>query len=205
MLPALLSSSIVILGTSKRWFHYGFNAMVRTFCSVFLAVVSGIHWCCGLCLDRNVTWKTLFSYTESHDNGVDIVIRVETSFGFNERVQGNVVVQQFGSHRLYRLLLSGHFPPVDHNGEHVLIPGDSFVGAIYLPDGLVWNIHHKKVKSNNTSSVRGQSTLIKFPPNVTGTTSIQITFIYNSGNDEAKDISERFRGVINAIKWNVDY
>lgn len=199
---AIVSSLLVIAEASFHGLRYGFAAMGVWCCSLLHAVISGIHGWCGWYVDSRITWKTLFSITESHTNGMDIVVRVETSFGFNERVQGHVILQQFGNHNLYRLLISGHLPPLEENSEQ--IHGKPLVGAVYLPDGLVWSLHHKKVKSNNTTSVRGHSTRIVFAPNITGTTSIQITFIYSSGNDLAKDISTSFRGVLNDVKENVD-
>ena len=205
MLPdffGILSSLVVIAAAS---FHGLRCRVVATgfWCRFRLhLIILGIHRWCGWYVDSRITWTTLFSYTESHNNGIDIVIRVDTSFGFNERVQGHVILQQFGNHNLYRLLISGHLPPGEENSGQFY--GKPLVGAVYLPDGLVWTLEHKKVKSSNTPSVRGHSSRILFGHNITGTTSIQITFIYNSGNDLAKDISTSFQGVLNGVEENVD-
>jgi hypothetical protein len=188
------------------------QAWIHQFCSLassianqakrgFLLVVSAIHRACGFFINPpRVNWVTLFAFTPDPENleDVTIVVRVVTAFGFNERAQGCVALQRYGmDSSLFRLLIDGHLPPpeLDNDGGSVeRVKGVPIVGAVYFPDSVLWTTVHKKVKSHNNTAIRGRSTLIYFPANITGIQSVQVSFIH--GTPKGKEISASFQAAI---------
>ena len=92
-------------------------------------------------------------------------------------------------------MVDGHFPHYE-NGEQT--KGKRAIGSICLPDSVKWEVEHKKVKSLNDSTIRGRSTRISFPPNLSGIDSVQVTFIHRNGN--GKMISSSFQDVVDRAK-----
>ena len=122
------------LALVQAWLHWiasWVSVMADKSCSLFVALLTVIHAACGSYINHRVTWHTIFSYTEE-DGDVSVIVRVGTSFGFSDRLQGKVILQRFGQHNVYRLLIDGHLPPSDgENGMEAM--GERLVGAVYLP------------------------------------------------------------------------
>jgi hypothetical protein len=179
--------------------------------SCFPAIVSRIYYTCGLLIAPRVTWVTLFASNKGKesDEHVTVVVRTEATFGFNQRVQGHVMFQQYGTQsNLFRLVVDGYLPPDADSeggkGNDKPVSGDTegtkkdigkrVIGALYFPDGVLWCLTHKKVKSNNDTSIRGRCTLISFTGNISGMRSIQVSFIHNSITGKA--ISASFQSTV---------
>ncbi|CAB9526626.1 hypothetical protein SEMRO_1858_G302080.1 [Seminavis robusta] len=126
-----------------------------------------------------------------------MVVRISSTMGCSRRVQGSLSLEQFGNTTLFRVLIDGHevIDGVDGGGNH---PGDRFQGAVYLPESVQWERIYKKVKSANTTSIRGRCTFVKFGPNVSGITAFQVTLIYSNSNKSAdtKRVSASFEACI---------
>jgi hypothetical protein len=165
--------------------------------SYFLLLIGAIHSASGRFLRRRVHWTTLFAFTEDMNDDATAVVRVESTMGFQERVQGHFLFQQYGTSNLFRIVINGHLPPSTEdtdNGVNSKTKGQRVDGAINLPDGVVWNTVHKKVKSNNNTAIRGRSSRVFCASNVTGVLAIQVSFIHYS--PKGKCISTSFQEVI---------
>lgn len=157
-------------------------------------MIGWLHTACYIILDPHVAWRPCFSFIQESED-VTVVVRLSTTFGFDDRVQGRFVLERFGRYQHFRLLIDGHEVTTDDDGNRV--KGKRMIGAVYFPD-TEWNAEFKKLKSSNTTSVRGRSTLITFPVNnLTGVHLIQVTFVYSSTDHEvAKRIAASFEDVL---------
>lgn len=165
--------------------------------SSFLFFVCLLHSACIRILAPRNQWKTLFAFTEESDE-VAVVIRVGTAFGFDDRIQGRFMLQQGSFGNLYRVLVDGNLVTDDDNGEQV--KGKRITGAIYFPDDVNWQPQFKKVKGNNTTTIRGRSSMIVFPESLNGLRVLQVTFVYTAGcHKVAKQVSASFELVLNEM------
>jgi hypothetical protein len=175
--------------------------------SWFIFAITCIHYRCSLLINSRANWVTLFEYSDRACKDVTAVVRVDTSFGFNEKVQGRVTFQRYGTSILFRLLIDGHLPPVvgsmnaDANTAATTESAEPqhgeckhITGAIYFPDSVSWQSTHKKVKGNSNTAIRGRSTLVCFKNNVAGINKVQVSFIHNT--PKGKEISAEFQGAI---------
>ncbi|CAB9502903.1 hypothetical protein SEMRO_150_G068720.1 [Seminavis robusta] len=125
-----------------------------------------------------------------------MVIRITSTMGYDRRVQGSLTLEQFGNSTLFRVLIDGH--EVIDGPDGIRGPGNRFQGAVYLPESVQWEPLFRKVKSSNTTSVRGRSTFLRFGPNVSGVNALQVTLIHSNKNksQDAKRVSTAFEACI---------
>ena len=87
------------------------------------------------------------------------------------------------------------------NNNNPSSKGGAFHGAIYLPDGVIWMLTCKKVKSYNTSSIHGRVAVLNFPRNTTGVLTMQVTMIRNKPESmRAKDAALAFEQALQQAK-----
>lgn len=125
-------------------------------------------------LPNPVTWAVLFSSVPACGD-LTVVVRVDTAFGVQKRVQGFVSLQQCGS--LFHLVLDGHEVAGDST------QGELFRGSFHFPDSVPWTLTCKKAKSVNESSIRGRCSVLEFDANPTGVTFMQIAVLRDNPNN----------------------
>ncbi|CAB9505155.1 unknown protein [Seminavis robusta] len=180
-----ICSFVLLLEAWLYWIRSRVSSSIARIYSSFLLLVGVVRSACCFLLGHDVEWTDVFCFDEESED-VTVVVRVASSL-FNKRVQGLLVVQQYGSSSLFRLLIDGHevIPRADGGGN---MQGDRLMGALLLPDGIKWTVNTKKAKSGNASTIRGRCTYVSFVDNLTGMTSLQVTTIHdtrNNGNGKA--------------------
>ncbi|CAB9503616.1 unknown protein [Seminavis robusta] len=173
------------------------GAWVKAF---FLRSVTVIHSACGIIIGPTASWKTLFDMDQDESIRPACTIRATASFGFDSRVQvANFQLQQFGNHNLFRVVLDGDFV-VDKPHAKAPMKGDATAGTIYFPTDVPWDMEMKKVKAENTKSLRGRSFKLFFGENLDGVELLQVTFIYfQEDADNAKGYIDCFEAVLTAM------
>ncbi|CAB9516765.1 unknown protein [Seminavis robusta] len=176
--------------------YNGGLGIARRLRSIFLFFVGNLHTLCGRMIARSVAWTPLFSFSSDQADDITMVVRVSSTMGCSRRVQGSLAVEQYGNTTLFRVLIDGHevIDGVDGSNQ----PGDRFQGAVYLPESVQWEPVFKKVKSANTTSIRGRCAFVKFGPNVSGITALQVTLIHSNKNKsfDAKRVSAALEACI---------
>lgn len=177
------------------WIRWKISPVLPFFYAIhrlFFNCVRMIHDLSGSMLQQNVTWDVLWTSLPVCGS-VTVVVRVQTSFGVDKKVEGFVSVQRSGG--IHRIVLDGREVVSGDDGDTAL--GPPFYGSFYLPESVVWKVETRKVKSFNTSSIRGRCALLSFDRNHTGLTFLQITVLRNNPhNIEAKHATEAFEKAI---------
>lgn len=166
--------------------------------SLILAIVGFVHRLSGSILSHEVEWDLVWTSVPVCAD-VTVVVRVTTTFGVNTKVEGFLALY----HRcgIYRVLVDGH--EVVHNDDGIPTKGDIFYGSFYLPESVTWKLDTRKVKSVNTSSIRGRCAVLTFDRNPTGITQLQITVLRNNPSTYAKKAAAEFeKAIINAKLHN---
>ena len=167
------------------WVHRTFRYLMAT-----------VHHCSGRFVEPPpLTWNVLFA--SPNDDGLSVVTRIFSAFEY-KRVQGKITLQKLASFGMYRLTIDGFEVVSDENDKPS--QGPAFQAALFLPCSS-WKVTPKKVKSFNTTSVRGKSYSITFGANSFGLTSLQITFLHE--NEVARDTVGVFEDVLKEASSNV--
>ncbi|CAB9510012.1 expressed unknown protein [Seminavis robusta] len=199
MLNQFIDRILSFLLAARSWCQWATNGgrlVVDRLNSSLLFLVGFVHSVCGRMIGRCVAWETLFAFSSDETDDISMVIRVTTTIGYDKRVQGCLTVQQFGRTTLFRVLIDGH-EVVDGAGGNQ--QGARIQGAVYLPESLQWDPLFKKVKSSNTTSIRGRCAYVKFGPNISGVSALQATLIHSNSNKSA-DAKRVFAALEECIK-----
>jgi hypothetical protein len=180
-------------------FHF-FSAFFSTVHAYFISALQAIHRLTGNILGDPMYWDVVWS-SVPYCNELTMVVKVETTYGLNKTVQGFVVLEQNG--RLFRLVVDGCEVLKSYDVESTVtsVKGDKFYKAFYLPDSVNWQLESKKVKSNNTASIRGRCVYLDWDRNPTGLSFCQVTVLRNNYNSQvAKRAAEEFEQAITLAK-----
>ena len=165
------------------------TAMIKV---LVVKIASFLHRWLGVMVAKPVAWETLWS-SVPYCEDVTVVMRVETSFLVDTRVEGFLQLQKYG--RVFRFAMDGHTVLTDEDG--ISSKGQRFYGCVYLPDAVPWGFETKKVKSTR-SDIRGRCSRLSFPRNSTGVTSVQVTVLKKGTTSSFKTAIKAFEDAMHS-------